>query len=130
MKLFLIGCLCRHNGTAVARHEGTILKKGELGPEEVYGQLRSRILLYRKYLPEHMESIAINNLAKKVATWKKNGRYPCSRVTGTEIEHSFERAKEDANRISVNLYWKEMMSSRPRQQTELLFGLVEERITT
>jgi len=120
IKLRLVSCRCECNKAARVFHEGKVHRTGEdLKPDDIYKQLRSRILLYLKFFPEATKRDAMIHLEDKLKKWVNNG-YPGSKVAGCTLLRIFQESKMAAERYEFNPYWKKMIEKMTKPEVESL----------
>ena len=88
---------------ALATHNGYLHRKN-LRKEDIYDQIFSRIMLYRKFLADAECVRALADLGQRVIRWATNG-YPHSPLSGEEIVHIHETALNTAGQHQFNKVW-------------------------
>ena len=111
LKLRLLGYGCELIPTARATHSG-YLQENDIGEKRVLEELRSRLLLYKKFLPYEEHQNAMRTLQKRIECQKKN--YPRSTISGKRLRLLFDNVSQYVAGIKTNPRWKELAEALPQ----------------
>jgi len=130
LKLVLVGGRTHLAPRATAAHRGykslDDVAKAQVWGIHTLGQLRSRVLLYRKFLPEELRQSANEQLAWRVENkWRLSG-YPGYEpwLSGDDVAKVWTAAKEEADKLwlkSPGESWIQIMAQREDKAT--IWGL-------
>lgn len=88
---------------AFATHDG-YLHRQNLQRESVRDQLFSRILLYKKFLPESERLLAFSDLQRRVLRWASH-QYPHSHVSGQDVVRAYRDALLASQQFEFESLW-------------------------
>ncbi len=134
LKLKLCGYNTKIANTASATHEGYLnnLYNGKkLNELQVFKQIRSRFLLYRKFFPENEYNNAILVFKESYQTWINNGHPSFEyHIIGQRLECLINDAKmkaEEIYKLKCNSIWKEKMKKMTKEEKMKILHNIKKR---
>jgi hypothetical protein len=117
LKLVLTGSVSDIVSDAHAIHRGycawTAAEKEDKARQSVFGQLRSRFLLYKKFLPKKLEAAACAEM--NVKKWRSQGYTGFESIVGPELDAVVAEAKQAATLLAAqhdHSSWQERFAAR------------------